>query len=217
MEPKKIFGTAICAISLWANPLLAQTTVEVNTLKVEGLVVGVPQKIDAAFAAEHGVTVPRPFHFTVPTDRTKNIKVLYAPEIPGYAKYNFATEDNLLRSSLHFIPFALNRNVEGDPLQALANVAKEGFIGAIVDPDKAEIDVTRQAEVGPYQAVEAIGRYAEADGTIVALRVVAVAGEGETEGLLAIINALPETTGMTKVGDIIYVDGSRALGTMRFD
>ncbi len=217
MTPEKIFGVAVCAIALWTTPLWAQTTAGVNTLKVAGLVVGVPQKIDAAFAAEHGVDVPKPFHFTVPTDRTKNIKVLYAPEVPGYAKYNFAAKDNRLRSSLHFIPFVLNRNGEGDPLQALANVAKEGFIGAIVDPDKVQIDVTRQAEVGPYQAVEVIGRYAETDGTLVALRVVALAEKGEPEGLIAIIAALPETTGMTKVGDIVYVDGSRALGTMRFD
>ncbi|WP_457645040.1 hypothetical protein [Profundibacter sp.] len=163
------------------------------------------------------MTIPKPFHFTVPTDRTKNIKVLYSPEVPGIAKYNFATDDNQLRSSIHFVPFTLNQDVDGNQLQALANVAKEGFIAAIVDPDKAEINVTRQTEVGPYQAVEAIGRYAETDGTVVALRVVAVAEEGETEGLLAIIAALPQTTGMKSVGDIVYVDGSRALGTMRFD
>ena len=87
----------------------------------------------------------------------------------------------------------------------------------MVDPDRAEINVTRQTEVGPHVAVEAIGRYAEANDTLVALRIVAMIENGAEDGLIAIINALPITTGMQKVGDVVYVDGSRALGTMRFE
>lgn len=217
MTISRIISSTLCALTLSAGPLMAQAKVEVNTLKVEGLVVGVPQKIGADFAAKYGVEVSKPFHFTAPTDRTKHVKVLYAPEVPGYAKYNFVSDDGRLRSSIHFVPVTLNRNTQEDPLQALAGIAKEGFIAAIVDPDKAEINVTRQTKVGPYQAVEAIGRYAETDGTVVALRVVAVAQEGDSDGLIAIIAALPEASGMKTLADIVYVDGSRALGTMRFE
>ncbi|HGG63312.1 MAG TPA: hypothetical protein ENK34_01955 [Rhodobacteraceae bacterium] len=226
MIPSKIMTITLSIFALLSPPLAAQTSVEVNTLKIEGLVVGVPQKIDADFASEHGVAVPKPFQFTIPTDRTKNIKVQYPPEVAGLFKYNFATEDNRYRSGLHVVPFSyrqnipfeFNQNVEGGPLDILAHVAKMGFAGAVVDLDKSEIDATRQTEIGPYQAVEAIGRYAEADGTVVVLRVVALTEkEGETDGLIAIISALPETTGMKSVGDIVYVDGSRALGTLRFE
>lgn len=217
MNPSKLFSTAVCAIVLSASPFVAQTSVEVNPLKIEGLVVGVPQKIDAGFAAEHGVAVPRPFHFTIPTDRTKNIKVLPAPGGTGIFKVSFATEGNQLRSNLQFIPFTLGQGTDEERLNGMARVVQQVFGDAVVDPNRAEINVTRPTEVGPYKAVEAIGRYAEVDDTMVALRVVAVIEEGAGDGLIAIINALPKTTGMTEVGDIIYVDGSRALGTMRFD
>ena len=217
MTLSRFINSTLCALVLSASPPTAQTSVEVNTLKVEGLVVGVPQKIDAGFAAEYGVAVPKPFHFTIPTDRTKNIKVLPAPGGTGIFKVSFATEDNQLRSNLQFIPFTLGDGTDEERLNGMARVVQQVFRNAVVDPDRAEINVTRPTEVGPYSAVESIGRYAEADDTMVALRVVAVIEKGAGDGVIAIINALPKTTGMTKVGDVVDVDGSRALGTMRFD
>ncbi len=217
MNPSRFAATTLFIFALFAAPLAAETTIELNPLKIEGLVVGVPQKIDADFATKHSVAVPKPFHFTIPTDRTKNIKVLPAPGGTGIFKISFATKDNLLRSNLQFIPFTLGEGTDEERLNGMARIVQQVFRNAVIDPDRAEINVTRPTEVGPYSAVESIGRYAEGDDTMVALRVVAVIEDGAGDGVIAIINALPKTTGMTKVGDIIYVDGSRALGTMRFD
>jgi len=73
-----IFSLFVCL----ATPLSAQTagaTVEINPLTVEGLVVGQRLSFGAEYAARHNITVPIPFSFTVPTDRTKNIRVEPVP------------------------------------------------------------------------------------------------------------------------------------------
>lgn len=217
MNAPVILTTLFFGIAQWATPLAAQATIELSPLKIEGLVVGVPQKIDAEFSAQHGVAVPVPFHFTIPTDRTQNIKVLPAPGGTGLFKISFATPDDQLRSNLQFVPFTLGQGTDEERLNGMVRIAQQAFQNSVTDPERAEINVTRKTEIGPYPAVEAIGRYAEADDRLVALRVVVLIETGKGDGLVAIINALPSVTGMTSVGEIVHVDGSRALGTLRFD
>jgi hypothetical protein len=84
---KNIVFAGLCVVgSMMAAPVLAQTTdsgtgatVEINSLTVEGLVVGKRMSFGADFAAEHNIAVPIPFSFTIPTDRNRNIRV--EPEV----------------------------------------------------------------------------------------------------------------------------------------
>jgi len=99
----------------------------------------------------------------------------------------------------------------------LTSIARQAFVASVVDPDKAQIDELRPTKIGPYLAAEALGRYAGRDGGVLVLRTVAIIGPDSEHGLVGIINALPDNAGMKQVGDILLVDGSRALGTMRFE
>lgn len=217
--------TAFCFVAtVSAAPLAAQTTepatgatIEINPLTVKGMVVGKRMSIDADFAAEHGVAVPIPFHFTIPTDRTKTIRVEPAPGGTGIYKVNFATEDLKLKSSLQVVPITIPMGDDAARNQNLSKIANQAFAASVLDQNKAQIDVVRAAEIGPYLAVEALGRYDGGADGVVALRVVAFVGPDGPNGLVGIINALPKNAGMKKVADIMFVDGSRALGTLRFD
>ena len=220
MSLVKTIATSLCVfVALSMSPLAAQTTgasIEINPLKVEGLVVGKRISFDAEFAAEHNIAVPIPFSFTIPTGRTKVIRVEPAPGGSGIYKVNFATEDVQLKSSLQFVPITIPMGDDEARKQYLLNIANQAFVASVIDPDKAQIDVRRPAKIGPYLAVEALGRYDGGADGVVALRVVAIVGPDSEHGLVGIINALPKNAGMSKVGDIMYVDGSRALGTLRF-
>lgn len=221
----KSIVTAICVSSAFlATPLAAQTTgsttdttIEINPLTVEGLVVGKRRSIGADFAAKHKIEVPIPFSFTIPTDRTKVIRVEPAPGGSGIYKVNFATDDVKLKSSLQLVPITIGIGEDAARKQSLAKIAKQAFVASVPDLDKAQIDVLRPTEIGPYLAAEALGRYDGGADGVVALRVVAFVGPDSAYGLVGIINALPKNAGMSKVGDILGVDGSRALGTLRFD
>lgn len=216
---------AFCFVAtVSAAPLAAQTTepatgatIEINPLTVKGLVVGKRMSIGADFAAEHGVAVPIPFHFTIPTDRTKTIRVEPAPGGSGIYKVNFATEDVKLKSSLQVVPIIIPVRDDAARKKDLTAIANKAFAASVQDPDKAQIDAVRPTEIGPYLAVEALGRYDGGADGVVALRVVAFVGPDSPHGLVGIINALPKNAGMSKVADIMLVDGSRALGTLRFD
>ncbi len=179
--------------------------------------VGKRVSFGAEVATKHNIAVPIAFSFTIPTDRTKTIRVEPAPGGSAIYKVNFATDDVQLKSSLQFVPITIPMGEDAARKQFLTNIANQAFVASVIDPDKAQIDAVRPAEIGPYLAVEALGRYDGGADGIVALRVVAFVGPDSEHGLVGIINALPKNAGMEKVGDIMGVDGSRALGTLRFD
>lgn len=222
---KTYIFAGLCAVgSMLATPLMAQTTdsgtgttVEINPLTVEGLVVGKRMAFGAEFAATYNIAVPIPFSFTIPTDRNRNIRVEPAPGGSGIYKVNFATLDNQLKSSLQFVPIKIPMGDDAARKELLADVAKRAFVASVVDPEQAELAAIRVTKIGPYLAIEALGKYADTDGTVVALRTVAIVGPDSEHGLVGIVNALPKNAGMTKVADILLVDGSRALGTLRFE
>lgn len=225
----KSIVTAFCfSAAFSAAPLAAQTTedttentagasIEINPLTVKGLVIGKRMSIGADFAAEHEIAVPIPFSFTIPTDRTKTIRVEPAPGGCGIYKVNFATEDVQLKSSLQFVPIIIPMGDDAARKQGLASIAKQAFAASVPDLDQAQIDTVRPTKIGSYLAIEALGRYDGGDDGVVALRVVAIVGPDSADGLVGIINALPKNAGMNKVGDNLGVDGSRALGTLRFE
>lgn len=225
----KSIVTIFCISSAFSvAPLAAQTTetttestsdasIEINPLTIKGLVAGKRVSFGAEFAIKHNIAVPIAFSFTIPTDRTKTIRVEPAPGGSGIYKVNFATDDVQLKSSLQLVPIIIPMGDDAVRKQFLTNIANQAFVASVIDPDKAQIDVVRPAEIGPYLAIEALGRYDGGADGIVALRVVAIVGSGSEHGLVGIINALPKNAGMSEVGDIMGVDGSLALGTMRFD
>lgn len=221
----KIIRVAILALATFpAISLNAQTSdttngtsIEINPLTVKGLVVGKRMSFGAEFAAKHNIAVPIAFSFTIPTDRTKTIRVEPAPGGSGIYKVNFATEAVQLKSSLQLVPITIPLGEDAARNKHLADIANQAFAVSVVDPDQAQIDAVRPTKIGPYLAIEALGRYDGGADGVVALRVVAFVGPDSSHGLVGIINALPKNAGMSKVADILGVDGSRALGTLRFD
>ena len=206
---------AICI----ASNAIAQSdgaSVTINPLSVEGLVVGNSYEFDADFAAEHNIAVPAPFGFIAPTSDETRIYTQPAPGGTGIFKVHFTTLQDQVKSNLQFVPMTVTNSSEQAQLDGLQTLLQQAFTASIPNPDRAELSVVQVTHIGPYRAVEAIGRYDGGADGIVVLRVVAIPNPEGVDGIVAIINALANNEPMQEVNDVLNVDASRALSTFRF-
>ncbi|MFT4715523.1 MAG: hypothetical protein ACI861_001756 [Paracoccaceae bacterium] len=217
----KIIALAILTtVAVSGSAVSAQETessVEITGLKVEGLVVGTRYKVGADFAAQHDIAVPAPFEFIAPTSKTHLVGTQPAPGGTGIFKVFFVTLDKQMKSNLQFVPMTVEMGPIDERLKSLQGLLKNAFVASVPDPNRAEINVTRATQVGPYAAIEMIGKYDGGADGIVALRIVAIPNPDGVHGILAIINGVPKNTGIQSVGEIVNLDASRALGTFRFE
>jgi hypothetical protein len=214
-----IIASSLGILLSLGNTATAQTVtpkVEITGLKVEGLVIGTRYEFGAEFAAEHNIPVPVPFEFIAPTSKNHLVGTQPAPGGTGIFKAHFVTLDKQVKSNIQFVPMKVGMASIEVRLNTLKGMLKDAFVASVPDPNRAEINVIRATEIGPYPAIEMIGKYdGGADGVVV-LRIVAIPNPDSEHGMLAIINGLPKNTGMKSVGDIVHWDASRALGTFRF-
>lgn len=209
-------GLSLSLFSVTATAQESGATITVTPLSVKGFVKGNRHVFDADFAAEHGVAVPAPFNFIAPTSKEHLNFIKPAPGGIGIFKIFFTTLDKAVKSNLQFVPLRVDMGPVDQRLKIMQNILRKGFISSVPDPDRAEISLTRATKVGPYDALELIGRYdGGADGVIV-LRVVGILNPDGENGLFVIINAVIKDTEMKSVEDVLKTDASRALGTMRF-
>lgn len=212
------FALSVSVVAAGSSVVAQQTTpnVEITGPKVEGLVIGTRYEIGAEFAAEHTIEVPVAFEFIAPTSKKHLVGTKPAPGGTGIFKVFFVTLEKQVKSNIQFVPMTVNLAPIEVRLNTLKKMLREAFIASVPDTNRAEINVTRLTEVGPYPAIEMIGKYDGGADGIIALRIVAIPNPGSKHGMLAIINGVPKNTGMKVVGDIVNLDASRALGTFRF-
>lgn len=209
--------TAILLTVLSATPIFAQTaTVEINALSATGVVVGAKVTLGPEFAAKHNVEIPAPFSVIVPNGDDHNLYALPAPGGTGIYKIFFATLDDQTKSNIQFLPMTVDLGPAEDRLDWLRPLVREAFIASVPDVDAARINYTQNTEIGPYPAVEMVGNYTDETFGTVILRVVAIPNPDGEHGIIAIINGIAITLGMTSVEDIMKTDSSRALSTFKF-
>ncbi len=206
--------------SAFAQSADGSPSVSATALSAEGVVVGRRVVVDDKFAQEHNIAVAVPFAFTVPTDGGGATADVPAPGGDAIIKVYFATsadEDRQLKSSIILVPLTVPMGPADDRLAQLQELAKQVFTVSIPDLDKADLAGMRKTMVGPYPALEAVGKYLGAgeDGLVIR-RAVLIPDPKSNNGLIAVIDALVKTTGMQGYEDIMKVDASRALGTLRF-
>jgi len=207
-------ATATLAISAGAQD--SGATIKITPFSVEGFVKGTRYDIGAEFSAEHNIPVPAPFTFIAPRAKTHLVGTEPAPGGTGIFKVHFVTLEKAPKSNIQFVPYTVDMGEAANRLESSKRILQQAFVASVVDPERAEINVTRQIEIGPYAAVESIGRYdGGADGLVV-LRIVAIPNPDSTDSMLVIINALSKNLPMETVEDILKTDASRALGTFRF-
>jgi hypothetical protein len=209
----------VLAVMVGVAPLHAVDggpTVKLNLFSIEGAFIGTSYTIDQSFAAKYSVAVPANFKFSAPKSGKFLTIAKAAPGGTGIVKIFFTTPDKDVISNIQFIPLAVDMGDEGDRMVALEKVVKDVFIKMVPSADRAEISVVQSTKVGPYSALEALGRYDGGELGVVILRVVAVLNPDSENGLLAVINAIPKHVEMQAVGDILKTRASVTLDKLQF-
>lgn len=219
MNKKLSVTAALCCLMSSYLPVQAQSdgaSVTVAPLVVEGLVTGNRYLLDQGFAQEHNIPVPAPFAFIAPTDDDQRLYVQPAPGGTGIIKVSFTSLADEVRSNLQFIPITIGEGPIEARLNGLRGILEQAINMSVPDLERADLLAVQNTEIGANPAIEALVRYdGGADGLVI-LRVVAIPNPQGVDGILAIINALVKNTGMQSANGIYEVNGSRALGTFRF-
>ncbi len=199
-----------------ANAQDASATVTITPFAVTNFVKGTRYDVGAEFSAEHNIPVPAPFTFIAPRSKTHLVGTEPAPGGTGIFKVHFVTLEKAAKSNIQFVPYTLDMGDASDRLEWSKNILRQAFVASVPDPDRADILVTRPTKIGPYDAIESIGRYDGGEDGLVVLRVVAIPNPDSENSMVVIINALAKNLPMETVEDVLKTDASRALGTFRF-
>jgi len=163
------------------------STIDFNVLKVENLVVGKQFEIDQAFGAEYGMEVKSPFEVTVPTSTDFLILVDPAPK-PGDADVKFN--------------FGTLERVLTENLQFITMNTP---------------DAVRRTKIGPYDAVEILGRYTRDPEGLVYLRIVGIPQPDQEASVFSVANVIATHTTVTIIDDMVgKTKSGLAMTTFRY-
>lgn len=213
-----VFATGLCAPAA-AQQVTAEGSVKFNLLSVEGLVVGTTLKVDADFAATHGVDVPAPFSILVPLADDVLELVDYVPEGQDgpFLKLNFATEDRKLIENIQFVRMTIARGSAEERLNALAGLlANDVFGRATASYTESVRDIVRKTKVGDLEGVEVIGRYKDPNLGLMYLRIVGVFDPQGPHGVVSIANVVAAMQELPSANDFPGTRGGAAIRHFRF-
>jgi hypothetical protein len=224
-EPRmRPFRMSVLAALLLGAPIAAAPAQEIsgsvtfNLLSVEGLVIGTTVTVDADFGAEHGLEVPAPFSFLVPT--ADDVRELMDPAPrPGdaFVKVNFATNDLALIENLQFVPITLPMTTPDERLQTLAQLlAEDAFSMAVAGYENYTRDLVRLTTVGDYQAVEVIGRIDSPDLGLIYVRLVGIPNPAGPESVFTIANVVAALEPLPSPEDFPQTRGGTALKHFKY-
>ena len=191
----------------------ASDDVELTIPTVEGAVVGKPFKVDRAFGKQNDVRVLAPFSSYVPFSKEFETQVVNAPK-PGnaYIKFNFSTSDNQPLENVQFIEMTVPMTHRRDRLRIAARLlGEDGFKMAVTGRDKVSRDYVRTGKIGPYDAVEVIGRYEDPQLGLMFVRLVGILNPNDKDSVFALANIVasrvpinsPEDLANTRTGAVI--------------
>ncbi|MBN9671300.1 hypothetical protein [Roseibium aggregatum] len=193
-------------------------TVKFNLLSVEGLVVGKTVRVDEAFASRHGLAVPAPFSFLVPTE---DDVVVLMDQAPGrgsaFVKLNFITKDRKLIENIQFVPMTLKLATTQERLNAVGRLlAGTAFQRAVANHAKPTRDLVRAVRIGDYNGVEVIGSYEDAVEGKMYLRIVGILNPNSRDGIVAIANVVASRLDLPAPNDFPRTRGGVLLKNFRF-
>lgn len=215
--------TAAVAASLVLFPLisLAQEdegpSVELNVLSVEGLTIGTSWIFDEAFSEEHNIAVPVPFQLVAPKGDDFLVGTEIGPGGDTIIKYHFVTPDRQWMENIQFIPMTLPMADMEERLQTLVQaLAQQVFPAAAASSNESKIDAARKITIGPYQAVEVVGRYMDVADGLVHLRLVGIPNPDRPESIYMVANLLDSRVTVTSLDDLAATLSGRALSSFRY-
>ena len=192
-------------------------TVELNVLTVEGLTIGTSWIFDADFAQEHNVAVPAPFQLVVPKGDDFLVGTEVAPGGDSIIKYHFVTPDKQLMENIQFIPMTLPLGDMEARLEALAKlIAQQAFPAATGGAEEFKINAARKIAIGPYEAVEVVGRYLEEPHGLVHLRIVGIPNPERPESIFVVSNLLDSHVSLQSLDDLAETRSGKTLSSFRF-
>jgi len=197
-------------------------SVKFNLFSVEGLVVGKNISIDAAYGEKHGVPVPAPFTFLVPS--ADGVVPLYntATEPGGMLlKVSFATEESIgtdnvqLIENLQFVGMTLPM---GDPEERMTVLAKllanDAFSASVADYAENKYIGARKTKIGDYDAVEVVGEYIDPQLGHMYLRIVGIPNPDAPNSIFTIANVVASRIDLQSIDDLART--SSGIGLSRF-
>ena len=220
--PARLALAAIACAALVTTPAPAPAqdggaSIEITPFKVEGLVIGNSWISDAAFGEKHNVAVPAPFELIIPRGDDFLNATQPAPGGQGIVKFHFATLDKQPMENMEFVSMTIQMGDIEARLQSVAKaLTEEAFPGAVAGSDGSKIDVMRKIEIGPYQAVEVVGRYQNQTDGLVHLRLVGIPHPDRAESVFVVMNLLCSRVAIETLGDFAETRSGRALTTFRY-
>lgn len=194
-------------------------TIKIEPLSITGLVVGKIVKVDEAFGQKHDVPVHAPFSFLVPTADDILELADFAPK-PGQAfiKINFATPDRQLIENLQFVTANVDMGDLDERVQAFVNVLVQKTWPQVVAAggDENKRDVVRQIKIGPYDAVEVIGRFMEPNLGLFYTRIVGILNPDSAHCVMAVANVVANYQELATPEDFATTRGGVALSRFKF-
>jgi hypothetical protein len=192
-------------------------SVELNVLTVEGLTIGTSWIFDADFAQEHNIAVPVPFQLVVPKGDDFLVGTEIGPGGDTIIKYHFVTLDKQWMENIQFIPMTLPLADMEERLQTLVQaLAKQVFPAAAAGANDSKIDVARKIEIGPYQAVEVVGRYMNDSDGLVHLRLVGIPNPDRPESIYVVANLLDSRVTVTSLEELAETRSGKTLSSFRY-
>ena len=217
MARRIIVGLAVLFLAglsaIGGTALAANEDVELTIPVVKGAVVGKPFKVDRAFGQQNDLRVRAPFSSYVPVSKEFETQVVNAPK-PGnaYIKFNFTTPDNQPLENVQFIEMTIPMTRRRDRLRMAARLlGGDGFKMAVTGREKVHRDYVRARTIGPYDAVEVIGRYEDPTLGLIFVRLVGILNPVDKDGVFAVANIVaskvpinsPEDLANTRSGVVI--------------
>lgn len=196
-----------------ANAQEASGSVSLNLLSVDGLVVGSTLKIDADYAAEHGIEVPAPFSVLIPTADGLLELIEKAPEdSTAFFKMNFATEDLELIENIQFVPFTVEMDDHEVRMLVTAQVmSRAAFDAATAGYAERSLVGVRETTAGDLPAVEVVGTYQDPQLGLIYLRIVGIPNPNGPESVFAVANVVASREPLPSPDDFPRTRGGAAI------
>lgn len=175
------------------------TSVELNLLNIEGLVVSETITVDESYTDRWGGEVKAPFSIQVP--KMDGATPLYHTPEEGFAtliRVSYATEDQLLIENVRITPMTIPMGPVDERLQIVDQLMRKQVLPAFVQGyDDPQYFLSRAIKVNTYDAVEVIATMKDATLGLIHVRLVGILNPDGPETMFAVSNVVDQFKPLT--------------------
>ena len=197
----------------------ASGKVEFNILSVQGLVTGVPIRIDAKFGKDNFVAVPAPFSTIAPMHSSFQTFAVNAPK-PGTAflKLTFAAPDGkTFLENVQFVPLEIPMGPAEQRLKQASELLSTTGVQRTTEGKKnPTLKVVRPIKLGPYDAIEVIGTYDSDTSGPMYYRMVGILNPKSKDCVMALSNVASSKVQVVTAEDFAKTRSGAATSAVRF-